>query len=182
MKEVRKLIAYDVSTTSTGFSVFSIEIEEKGSVKYSLFKSGTISLKKEKDINARIDLMISSILYQLNQYKPDYIAVEKPPYKNDPKTLICLSEIVGSIRGWAVYHGSYYKEYVPNRWRKLIADEEESIPIKRELCKPWDIQKVSQMFEIQALDDESDGILIGVAMIRELFFPFTQVTEERGFV
>lgn len=161
----RTVASFDTSTTSSGYAAFTMDEDS-----YSFIDSGVIK-QKNKDVDLRVNDMIASILYKLNEYHPEIVVVEKPPYKNDPSTLIYLSEIVGAIRGWCLYNGSDYAEYSPSRWRKFVKADEETVPKNRELCKPWAIAKVKKMFGFSVSDDEAEAILIGVARIKALLSP-----------
>lgn len=151
-------MSFDSSATSSGWALFTnAELTAHGVIPHS---------EKNMELDDKATLMIEDLLSILNKKSPMIVVVEKPPFKNDPKTLVVLSEIVGVIRGWAVLNNADYVEYVPSQWRTLVANEGEKIPIKREDAKKWDIQKVKELFGIDLdSDDEADSILIGHARI-----------------
>lgn len=161
MRKKCKMISLDTSSTITGYAYFE-------NAKY--INSDIICCNKEKDIYIRVENMCFRIIDELKRHKPDIVVVEKPPYCNDAETLILLSEIVGSVRGWAITEGfAEYVEYSPNRWRKLVADKDEKIPTKRNLCKPWDMEKAQAIIKRKPIDDnEADAVLIGIARINEM--------------
>lgn len=154
-----KMISFDTSSTKTGWAYW-----ENG----KLILSGVLYAEGE-DINSRITIMSKEILELLKNYKPKIIAIERSIFVKDPNTFRMLSEIVGIVRGYAILNDTDYVEYVPGTWRKLIADSNEKIPIGRQNCKPWDIQKVHKLLNIDVCgDDEADAILIGLARIKEM--------------
>ena len=157
------IISFDTSTTSSGYAVF--KLDNKNNI--SLDSYGCLQLN-EKDTEKRINDMVVCLLYRLNLVKPNYVVIEKPPYKKDPNTLVLLSEIIGAVRAWAIANNCDYKEYAVARWRKIVKEENETVPKLRELCKEWDIKKVHTLFNLDVNDDVADAILIGYARIREM--------------
>lgn len=154
-----KLMGLDTSSTITGWALF-----ENGKYINSdiLFHD-----YKKLDPVIRVEDMCIDIVNTLNKYNPDIVVIERPPYCKDPKTLIMLSEIVGVAKGWSLTKGfCEYVEYAPNEWRKLVANEGEIIPTKREKCKLWDKQKFIELVGREPIDDnEADAFLIGLARI-----------------
>lgn len=111
--------------------------------------------------------MIFSLHKLITRYNPDICVIEAPLLVNSPKTLILLAEIVGAVRGATVGQAKYI-EFSPSTWRKLIANPDEKFPIKRVLCKPWDIQKVKELCGVETENDNiADAILIGLARIKQ---------------
>ena len=157
-KNTCKLMSFDTSTTSSGWGLFTnAKLTSHGIIPHA---------EKGMELEDKASLMIDDLLTLLNKEKPLIVVIEKPPYKNDPKTLIVLSEIVGAVHAWAVLNKADYIEYVPSQWRSLVAGEGEAIPTKRDQAKIWDIKKVKELFGIDLdSDDEADGILIGYARV-----------------
>lgn len=158
MKRITRMVALDTSSTITGYAYFENAV---------LVESGTIDLLKMK--KERFETMCKSIVSYTKDKKPHILVVEQPTFCNSPDTFRMLSEIVGTARGFALSKGADYVEYSPSLWRKLISNENEVIPTKRELCKPWDIGKVMDVLKVTPQDDnEADAILIGIARVCEL--------------
>lgn len=166
------LASFDVSTTSSGFAIFgdSLNTEKEDNISYNLLLSGEFKRKETEYpvISDRTDDMIVFALYKLEQFRPKYVSIEKPPYSHDPHTHAYLSEIVGAIRGWSIYNGVEYEEYNPSSWRKLVKKDEEKVPTKRKDCKKWAVKKVKDIFGIEAGDDRAEAILIGIAKLNEI--------------
>lgn len=154
------MMSFDTSSTSSGWALFqNAELSRYDIVRHK---------EKELDLFQKMDLMISDLLSLLENYKPLIVVIERPPYKNDPKTLTALSEIVGSVRTWSILNKADYVEYTPSQWRKLVKDEDEKLPSNRDELKLWDIAKVRELYGIEGIgDDRADGILIGHARIVE---------------
>ena len=157
--KICKMISLDTSSTISGYAYW-----ENG----HMVKSGVLDHSKQKDAVTRVENMSIDLISQLKTLNPDIVVVERPPYCNSPDTLIMLSEIVGCVKGWAISNDADYVEYAVSKWRKLVAGPNETIPTKRKEAKPWDIQKVKDIFNITAIDDnEADAILIGLARIAQ---------------
>lgn len=155
-----KMMSFDTSTTSSGWALYT---------NAKLTDYGTI-LHKEKNttIENRMNMMIADILLLLNKVRPLIVVIERPPFKADPKTLTFLSEIIGAVRAWAILNEADYVEYTPSQWRSLVKEKEEALPTGRDNAKQWDIQKVSDIFDIQDVsDDLADAVLLGLARINE---------------
>lgn len=157
-----KLMGLDTSTTITGWSLFENGIYVNSDILFHDFK--------KLDPIIRVEDMCIDIVETLNKYTPDIIAIERPPFCNDASTLINLSEIVGVVKGWSLTKGfCEYLEYPPNEWRRLVADEDEKIPIKRNDCKIWDKMKFTEKVGREPIDDnEADAYLVGLARINQI--------------
>ena len=155
-----RLLSFDTSTTRSGFAKFENGV---------LVEHGSFDHKNEKsDPLIRIENMIADLNAYVLKNKPDIVVIERPPQCKDADTLINLAEIVGTVRGVSLIYAEYV-EYSPNKWRRLVADLEETIPTSRKLSKPWDMKKVEDLFGfIVDNDDEADAILIGLARIKEM--------------
>ena len=159
MNKKTKMMSFDTSSTISGYAYWENGV---------LIESGVLDHSKEKDTVIRVEDMSIDLISRLKKISPDIVSIERPPYCNSPDTLIMLSEIVGCVKGWAINNGADYVEYPVNKWRKLIAGKDETIPGNRKEAKPWDIEKVKVLFNMIPVDDnEADAILIGYARIKE---------------
>lgn len=158
--EICKMVSLDTSTTISGYAYF-----ENG----KLISSGILNHSKEKDIEIRLEDMCIDLINLLNKYNPHIVVIEKPPFKADPKTLTMLAEIIGCVKGWSLTTGySEYVEIYPSTWRSLVAVKGETIPKRRNDCKPWDKTKAMAILGREPIDDnEADAVLIGIARIKE---------------
>lgn len=160
MKTTR-MVSLDTSSTISGYAYWENAI---------LTKSGILYHDNEKDTLIRIEDMTIDIINTLRTFNPDIVVIEQPPFCNSPKTCVMLAEIVGSAKGYAIASGADFVEYSVTEWRKLVADQDEIIPRKRNEAKDWDINKVRQIYGREVEDDnEADAILIGLARIRQFY-------------
>ncbi len=153
------MLSFDTSSTITGYAYW-----ENG----ALIVSGVLSHVKEKNTTSRIENMTVDIINLLKKHKPDIVVVEQPPLCNSPKTCVMLAELVGCVKGYALFNNADYVEFKVNEWRKLIAGKDEKVPYRRNEAKEWAIQKVLKIHNQDVADDnEADAILIGQARINQ---------------
>ena len=162
MPKEYKLISLDTSSTISGYSVFS-----SGLYKYSgVFDYSKKSYKEQPCDEDKLNKMVLSILSLLDKEKPGTVVIEMTVVERNAKTQRLLSEIVGSVRGWAYINNAEFVEYRPSVWRKLICGIKK-IPIKRDDCKAWSVGLLQD--KIVGIDDnEADSVLIGIARFIDL--------------
>lgn len=156
--KICKMVSIDSSSSISGYAYF-----ENGILK----NSGRIDLHKEKDSEIRIENMCLNLIDILNQYKPDIVVVEMTVVTRGAATQRMLSEIVGVIRGWALCNYAEFVRLRPSEWRKLVKNDDEFVPKKREELKIWSANKVNEIYNKEVEDDESDAILLGLARINQ---------------
>lgn len=150
-----------MSTSDTGWALYENAV---------LADYDSISFKKTLDSDIRYDCMLKKIMELLYSIDPHIIVIEKPPYKSDPQALFKLSKLIGAVNGFSLSQPDFvdYVEYGPNEWRSFVKTQDEKIPIKRDICKAWDLDKVNKLFGISLQNDNiADAILIGYARIIE---------------
>lgn len=151
------LIAFDTSTNSTGFSVF-----ENG----ELIRCGYYGHENIKDIQEKMCKMIIDIYDIIDEYSPTIIVWEMPVVSRNSQTQRNLSMLVGAIMGKCAEKDIFFYQFRPTEWRKLVKNDGETVPRKRDELKLWGMEKVKKLFNIEVeKDDESDAILIGQAYI-----------------
>lgn len=162
-----KLFAFDLSTKSTGWSLF-----DQG----KLIKHGCITASST-DVVKRINKITSSILEILKQNQPfDKIILEQViPEKGSSSENIPVRtyRVLMWMQAAMVFmvHQNYPKvdlDYIyPSAWRKKIGIQT-GRGLKRDGLKIKDIQHVFNKFGIRVNDDEADAICIGeAALIKE---------------
>lgn len=154
MEEMR-LVSIDASTKKTGCA---------------LFKNGELSdyklidLENNKDSEIRMNCMIKEILKFLKQTKPHEIWIEHPQGGGRNVLVVSkLSEIIGSVRAYAVERECLFHELNPSEWRAYAGIEQGKK--KREELKQSSIDYVKEHFGLEVEDDLADAISIGCAVI-----------------
>ena len=146
-----KLISLDTSTSSTGYAVY---------ISGKLHRYDLIDFKRIKNTDERIKEMILKIYEIIETEKPQIIVAEMTVVTRNAQAQRNLTMILGAI------HNIFFSLLRPTEWRKLVNNEKEKLPRKREELKQWSKQKVSDILGINDINDDiSDAILIGQAYI-----------------
>ena len=152
-----KLISLDTSTSSTGYAVY---------ISGKLHRYDLIDFKRIKNTDERIKEMILKIYEIIETEKPQIIVAEMTVVTRNAQTQRNLTMILGAIQGKCLENNIFYSLLRPTEWRKLVNNEKEKLPRKREELKQWSKQKVSDILGINDINDDiSDAILIGQAYI-----------------
>lgn len=152
-----KLISFDTSTSSTGYAIY---------ISGKLHRYDLIDFKRIKNTDERIKEMILKIYEIIETEKPQIIVVEMTVVTRNAQAQRNLTMILGSIQGKCLENNIFFSLLRPTEWRKLVNNEKEKLPRKREELKQWSKQKVSDILGINDINDDiSDAILIGQAYI-----------------
>ena len=152
-----KLISFDTSTSSTGYAIY---------ISGKLHRYDLIDFKRIKNTDERIKEMILKIYEIIETEKPQIIVVEMTVVTRNAQAQRNLTMILGAIQGKCLENNIFFSLLRPTEWRKLVNNEKEKLPRKREELKQWSKQKVSDILGINDINDDiSDAILIGQAYI-----------------
>ena len=152
-----KLISLDTSTSSTGYAVY---------ISGKLHRYDLIDFKRIKNTDERIKEMILKIYEIIETEKPQIIVAEMTVVTRNAQAQRNLTMILGAIQGKCLENNIFFSLLRPTEWRKLVNNEKEKLPRKREELKQWSKQKVSDILGIYDINDDiSDAILIGQAYI-----------------
>ena len=152
-----KLISLDTSTSSTGYAVY---------ISGKLHRYDLIDFKRIKNTDERIKEMILKIYEIIETENPQIIVTEMTVVTRNAQAQRNLTMILGAIQGKCLENNIFFSLLRPTEWRKLVNNEKEKLPRKREELKQWSKQKVSDILGINDINDDiSDAILIGQAYI-----------------
>ena len=147
----------DTSTSSTGYAVY---------ISGKLHRYDLIDFKRIKNTDERIKEMILKIYEIIETEKPQIIVAEMTVVTRNAQTQRNLTMILGAIQGKCLENNIFFSLLRPTEWRKLVNNEKEKLPRKREELKQWSKQKASDILGINDINDDiSDAILIGQAYI-----------------
>ena len=73
--------------------------------------------------------------------------------------------LLGAVYGKCVADGITFDSLRPTEWRKLVDPGKK--PRKRDELKKWSVDKVKELYGIDANDDIADAILIGVGYLNK---------------
>ena len=125
-----------------------------------------IDFKRIKNTDERIKEMILEIYEIIETEKPQIIVAEMTVVTRNAQAQRNLTMILGAIQGKCLENNIFFSLLRPTEWRKLVNNEKEKLPRKREELKQWSKQKVSDILGINDINDDiSDAILIGQAYI-----------------
>lgn len=152
-----KLISFDTSTSSTGYAIY---------LSGTLHRYDLLDFKRIKNTDERIKKMILKIYEIIEIEKPQIVVAEMTVVTRNAQAQRNLTMILGAIQGKCLENNIFFSLLRPTEWRKLVSDENEKLPRKREELKQWSKQKVSDIMGINYINDDiSDAILIGQAYI-----------------
>ena len=147
----------DTSTSSTGYAVY---------ISGKLHRYDLIDFKRIKNTDERIKEMILKIYEIIETEKPQIIVAEMTVVTRNAQSQRNLTMILGAIQGKCLENNIFFSLLRPTEWRKLVNNEKEKLPRKREELKQWSKQKASDILGINDINDDiSDAILIGQAYI-----------------
>lgn len=153
--KITKMISLDTSTANSGVTVWH---------NANIYKN--FNLKKPKKEAPGDSWMIRQLIDLLDKEHPDIVVVEEEPTARNMKVTRQLIMIIGVVKGWCISNNVFFDIYSPKVWRKLVANENEKIPSRREESKAWAISKVKELFNIDEPDDNKcESLLIGQAYI-----------------
>ena len=152
-----KLISFDTSTSSTGYAVY---------LSGKFHRYDLLNFKHIKSTEERIKEMILKIYDIIETEKPQIVVAEMTVVTRNAQAQRNLTMILGAIQGKCLENNIFFSLLRPTEWRKLVNNEKEKLPRKREELKQWSKQKVSDILGINDINDDiSDAILIGQAYI-----------------
>ena len=151
-----KLCSIDSSTKATGMALF-----ENGVYKTHVL----LDYHKNRDVDERMNLMIKSMIKQLQKWKPDIVWIEQPKGSGKNVEMVRkLSEILGAIRCWCICQKREYYEISPSQWRKWLPGYDQGKKERKEL-KAESIKYVKDHLGLDCSEDECDSICIGYGVL-----------------
>lgn len=167
-KKEEVLLAFDASTTSTGWSIWD---------KHGLAAYGVIKPEGE-DWRDRLVHEGSKIKEIIEQYHPTRIVMEDVPLKNgNMKALVILGAVQGYFIGIASSYRIPIKFVLPSEWRSPIGLYDGTREgTKRKELKRKAIEMVNDLFGLNLVwvspsskkneDDIAEAILLGYSQIK----------------
>lgn len=165
-----KILALDLSTRSTGWSVF----ENK-----DLIDSGCISASSTNVLN-RIEKIIKELRVIFDKYKPDNIIVEEvlpEDVKHNQTVFKALMYLQAAVALEFNKDNKKLEFFVSSEWRKICGIHT-GRGVTRDTVKAADIKFVKDNYGLDVNDDIADAICIGYAYTHPI--KTTRITED-GF-
>lgn len=151
-------MALDQSSKISGYSIFNDD---------QLIKYGHLSLPASLPIEERLLKLTCLLDESLQSYHFDKLIFEDIQEQGgNVKTFKVLAQVQGAILLWCAKHQINYEIIPPTVWRKNIKDiYGVTFGKVRTEQKQASIDFVKSHFKIEATEDESDAICIGISLI-----------------
>lgn len=153
-----RIIGFDLSTKSSGVAIY----DNAELIHYECVTAAS------SDLFARIQKITDRIQQILDQYKPDYAALEDPlpaVVGNNIATYKALTYLQGYICMMLRKKKIKYDLLVSSHWRSK-AGLKVGKGIKRQALKKQAIDKVTELYNIKVNDDVAEAILIAYSKIK----------------
>ena len=151
-----KLIAFDQSTTASGFCVM-----EMGSG--DIIESGVILPKKNDETIDRITYTIKRCLNLVRTNEVAFVFIEGVQVQRNPRVYEVLAKLAGSLE-IMLYESGYLVNVVKaSEWRKRVGIKNR----KRAEVKKEAIELVKELYGLDVSEDEAEAVLFARAFAME---------------
>ena len=106
-----KIIAFDQSTTATGWAVLKKDTAEI--VEYGV-------LKPKGETNDRIRQTIKQCLWLVDEYQASFVFIEGVQVQRNPRVFEILAKLSGSLEIMLEEKGYFVNVVKASEWRKLV--------------------------------------------------------------
>ena len=145
-----KLIAFDQSTTKTGWCV--MEYETAQIIDYGLFKP-------KGDTNYRIRQTVKEAMKLCRINKPTFVYIEGIQIQKNPKVYEILSKLQGTLEICLEEKGYIVNVIKAPEWRRRVGIKNKN----RQEVKNEAIKLVNELYNLEASEDECEAILFARA-------------------
>lgn len=146
-----KVLAIDQSLLSSGWAVLTEhELIDRGKIK-SGYKEDFRNIQKQ--LEALVDVY--------EAHKPDVVILEQTTYQRNADTFRKLSKLLGVLELFFYQQGVPTVIYYPSTWRSKVKIKGK----KRAEQKLEAKKRVREDYQINASEDESEAILLGLAYL-----------------
>lgn len=150
---ITKIIAFDQSTTKTGYCIMNYDTQE-------IIQSGVI--KPKGDTNDRILKVVKKCLHLCSEHQPSFVFVEGVQYQNNSRVLEILAKLAGTLELCLIEKGYYVNVVKASEWRSRVGIKGG----KRHGLKQQAIDMVKDLYHLNAPEDECEAILFARAFTK----------------
>ena len=151
-----KLIAFDQSTTASGYCVMELGTGD-------IIDSGVILPKKNDETIDRIIYTIKRCLNLVRTNEIAFVFIEGVQVQKNPRVYEVLAKLAGSLE-IMLYESGYFVNVVKaSEWRKRVGIKSR----KRADVKKEAIELVKELYDLEATEDECEAILFARAFAME---------------
>lgn len=151
-----KLIAFDQSTTASGWCVM-----EMGTG--NIIESGVILPKKNDDTIDRITYTIKRCLNLVRTHEVAFVFIEGVQVQKNPRVYEVLAKLAGSLEVMLYESGYLVNVVKASEWRKRVGIKNR----KRADVKKEAIELVKELYGLEVSEDECEAILFCRAFAME---------------
>ena len=151
-----KLIAFDQSTTATGWCVMEMKTAR-------IIESGVILPKKNDETIDRIIYTIKRCLNLVRTNEVAFVFIEGVQVQRNPRVYEVLAKLAGSLEVMLYESGYLVNVVKASEWRKRVGIKGR----KRADVKKEAIEMVKEIYGIEATEDEAEAILFCRAFAME---------------
>ncbi len=152
-----RIIGIDPGYAIIGFAVIDCDRDEE------LISYGVIRTKAKDSYTDRLREIVENINYLFDNYKPDFMAIEKLFFFKNQKTVMKVSEARGIVLSLAIQKGIPFNEYTPLEIKQTITSygraskKQVQQMVKNMLC----------LDHIPQPDDAADAIACALTHVRQ---------------
>ena len=150
-----KLIAFDQSTTATGWAVMNQQTSEV--IEYGV-------LKPKGETNDRIRQTIKQCIWLCEEFQVSYVFIEGIYAKLNPRVFEILAKLSGTLEITLEEKGYFVNVVKAPEWRRRVGIKNR----KRAEVKKEAIQMVEDIYGIKASEDECEAILFARAYSEQI--------------
>ena len=147
-----KLIAFDQSTTASGWALTNQETGE-------LLEYGVITPNPSDSTNNRIRYTIKCCMTLCHKHQPTFVFIEGIQVQKNPRVYEVLAKLQGTLEIVLEERNFIVNVVKATEWRKRVGIKSR----KRAELKAEAIQMVSDIYGIQPSEDECEAILFARA-------------------
>lgn len=156
-----RIIAFDQSTTATGWAV--LEKETGDIIEYGV-------LEPKGETNDRIIKTVKQCLWLVEEYQVSFVFIEGVQYQRNAVVLQVLAKLAGTLEIMLIEKGYFVNVVKASEWRRMVGVKgRKRADVKKEAHK-----LVKELYGIEASEDEVEAILFARA--------FTEVPKPRTSV
>lgn len=156
MDATLKLIAFDQSTTATGFCIM-----EMGTAR--IIESGVVIPNKNDETIDRITYTIKRCLNLVRTNEVAFVFIEGVQVQKNPRVYEVLAKLAGSLEVMLYESGYLVNVVKASEWRKRVGIKNR----KRADVKKEAIELVKELYGLEVSEDEAEAVLFARAFAKE---------------
>lgn len=151
-----KLIAFDQSTTATGWALTDQKTGE-------LLEYGVIKPKPSDPTNDRIRYTIKRCMYLCDHHQVTFVFIEGIQIQHNPRVYEILAKLQGTLEICLEERNYFVNVVKASEWRKKVGIKSK----KRAELKAEAIQMVKELYDLDVSEDEAEAVLFARAFAME---------------